>query len=385
MRASFLLVLALALLVGLGVAVAVKTTGLLSPPAPVVQTIVPPPPPTPPPPPPPNVVVTTTNLFENDTVRLGDVKLRPATPAEAKVLEGDKNAFLAPSLEPTLYRFAARNITADTPLTAKDLADVAKPKSINERLAPGTRAVNVAATKENSAGGLVGVGDWVDVYLSTNVARTDEPEPIPYTGLIARRAQVIAKRDTLWPGFARIVNEPAEIQYTLAVNPYRSALIEYGRSVGHLSIKPVSGAEKKDLDAIKDAVIADPKKALALSVGSTDSPEARDEEAKIASYEKGNLTLGGDDLIAVFHLKPILPPPPPPVVVPKKVVLPPKPVTVEMFKGVEKVSTAVFPVPPPPPEPEPLPPPPPAPKPGKYLFQKPVEKPVEKAPAPKKL
>lgn len=365
MRASFLLVLALALLVGLGVAVAVKTTGLLSPPPVVVQQ----PPPAPQPvvvvPPPPSILVATRNLYETETVRPGDVRLRPATSDEVKALEAAKADFLPPNAEAAHYRFLAKSIEANTPLRKMDLLEMKRPDGLNTRLAPGFRAVNVQLTKENSAGGLLGVGDWVDVYVTSVISRTDEPGRVPYTGLIARNVQLIAKRDTLFSGFAPIA-PTAEIPHTLAANPYRAALIEYARSVGVLTLVPLSDVEKKQFDEAKKIAMTDGTKSLALSVPDTSSPEYKDEEKRVQEYKTGVQSMSSDELARVFNLKPIVVPPPPPSPPPA-----PKPIVIETFSGTQRGTSSTFQ---PPAEPH-TPPPAPQPKPGKYVFFNPAEKP----------
>lgn len=332
MRASFFLVLAVALLVGLGVAVAVKALGLLTPATviqPVVETkiIVPEPKPVP-----PNVLVATRNLYADDTIRQGDVYVRPARKEEEQELAKNKADFVQPVVEAVYFRFASGNIEADTLIRKSMLKGLAKPEALNARLAPGTRAVNVGVTKGNSAGGLISVGDWVDLYLTTDVARTDETNRNPHTGLLVQHAQIIAKRDTLWSAFAPQPNETT-IQYTLAANPYRAGLLDFTKTLGHLTMVPVSQSEKKKLDELKQVVMNDPSKPVFLSTGDPNSDSAKAEVQRIHEYETGTLSLGGDDLMKVLNLKPLpspLPPPPPPV-------------SVEIYTGVNKQTTAVFP------------------------------------------
>ena len=344
MRASFLLVLALALLVGLGVAFAVKAFGLLTPPVvqPVVIAqkveVVPPVPAV-------SILVAARNLYEGETVRPGDVRVRIAKPEEADAIRANKDVFPAPTAEAAFFRTAAKNVEADTPIKKIDLSDMKRPDALNTRLAPGNRAVNLALAKINAAGGLIQPSDWVDVYVSTEIGRSDEAGRTPHTGLVARNVQVIAKRDSLFSGFAPLAPN-ADIPHTLAANPYRAALIEYARTVGTLFIVPVSQAEKQKLDDRKKTAMGDPSKPMIIAIANESSTEYKDEEQRVKDYELGSQSLGAEDLVRVLNLKPIAVPLPPPT-----------PVTVEMFNGTSKTTTTTF-----------GPPAPPAPKAPKYLL-----------------
>ena len=123
---------------------------------------------------------------------------------------------------------------------------------------------------ENSAAGLIQVEDWVDVYLTSDVGRTDCGESSVKEALLAANVQVIAKRGTLYRTYAPLPAGP--IQFTLAANLYRAALIDYARNKGVISLHPVSRAEKEKLDALKAGVGEEPDKVVALSL-SPDSQE----------------------------------------------------------------------------------------------------------------
>ena len=369
MRASFLLVLALALVVGLGVAVAVKSLGLLTP---VVVT-----PPTQPPPPPPAPVVVPVRpsflvpgrpLFAGDTIRPGDVRIRPARPEEMEAYEKNKADYLAAVPEAVYYRFAATDLPADAPMLKSSLKHLSKPDALHSRLVPGMRAVNVSIPKSGSAGGLIQVGDWVDVYITTEVGRTDLQGRTMQTGVLVHHAQVIAKRDTLWSVFAPLPGETS-IQYTLAMNTYRSALLEFARSVGTLSMAPVSEAEKQQLDQLKAELLKDPSKIAMISYSDPNSKDYQAEEQRVRDFREGTQSVGSDDLISVLNLKPIPAPVPPPLPpAPRVKAVPPPPITVEVLSGTQKTSTVTFPVPAPEPEPLPPPPAPPTPEQGRYFF-----------------
>lgn len=324
MRASILAVVAVALIVGLGMVFVVKQLGLLNPPPPPPEPVV-----TAPPPPPPTMVLAPVRaLFEGDTVSPADIRPRPLRPEEAKEYEANKADYLPPVPEVAHWRFPAHDIVADTPLKRADLKPIKKPEPLFERLSPGCRAVTVLIPKENSASGLIQVGDWVDVHLVTDVSRTDNPARVPQAGLLVPRARVVAKRDSLYSIFAPL--PPGEpVSYTLATNPYRAALIEYGRTVGMLEMVPVSAAEKKRLDEAWNAELKNPQpKSAAVPFAAPGTPEYRAELDRIERYTRGELVVGTDDLLRVLDLKP-LPPPAPPV-------------EVEVYSGVNRSGTATF-------------------------------------------
>ncbi len=57
-------------------------------------------------------------------------------------------------------------------------------------------------------------------------------------------ARVIAKRNTLWPLFGN-TPENAPVHFTLEVDPYRAALINYARDKGVLTLVPLPAAEQR--------------------------------------------------------------------------------------------------------------------------------------------
>lgn len=376
MRLSMLAVVAVAVIAGLGVVFTVRTLGLLNPPAPVAAAPEPPPapPPAPPPPPPPTVLVPVRPLFVGDTISPIDIRVRPIRPEETKEYEDHKADYLPAVPEVTFFRFPAKDIEPDRPLRKADLQDMKKPDALNTRLLPGARAVTVGIPKQYSASGLIQVGDWVDVHLITEVSRTDNPNKSPLTGVLVQHAQVVAKRDSLYSIYAPL--PPGEpVQFTLATNPYRAALLEYGRTIGVLTLVPVSASEKKRLDALREDLMQDQgKNPLGITFAQPGSPEFTQEADRIDKYTRGGLAIGNEDLARVLNLKPIDPPLPPPTAAPPPPVVPPTPpVTIEVFTGVNKTGVASFPVPS-----EPTPPVAPAPMqyvpppPAQYQFQPPA-------------
>jgi Flp pilus assembly protein CpaB len=312
------------------------------------------------------------------------VALRPLRAEELKEYEEHKAEYLPPAAHITYFRTTARDILPDKPLKYSDLTDPQKPKPLADRLAPGTRAVSVAIPKEHSVGGLIQVGDWVDVYILTDVSRTDSPTRVPHAALLVPRAQVIAKRDTLYSIYAPLApGEP--IPFTLATNPFRAELLEYGRTVGTLALVPVSADEKKRLDTLREAAMKDPGLNLSVPFAAPGSKEHEAELAQIDRYTRGVLTIGAEELANVLNLPkievPVIPEPPAPQPEPPP---PPAPITIEKFSGTEATGLSSFPVPyVPPPRPKPPEPAKVPPKPGKYVFSQPDAK-TNPVAAPKK-
>jgi Flp pilus assembly protein CpaB len=317
-RASTLFALSLALLIALGAAVAVKVSGVLNPPPPpakseIVQVQA------------PNLLVAARNLHAGDSVSVGDVRLRPMTLAEYEEYKKSSAGLLPAVTEAALFRQIVKDIEAGQVLKEDMLEPINKPKPLHSLLLPLTRAIDVQIARENSAAGLIQVDDWVDVYLTSDVGRTDEPGVAPRTALLARGVKVVAKRGTLYKTYAPLPQ--GLISFTLAANPYRAALIDYARSKGTLSLQPVSQAEKKRLDEMKSAVEMEPEKVVELGLP-PDSPEAKAELKRMVEYQRGQAAVGDEDLMRIFELKPLTPPTPPQ--------------TVEYYKGIGKQGADAF-------------------------------------------
>ncbi len=327
MRGSLLAVVAVAVVLGLGVVALVRAAGWLDRPA------APPPPPQPvvvaPPPPPvqPLVLVARRPMYSGDMVDAESLALRALRADEAKDYDANKADYLV-SVESAFLRDLARDISADTPLRKADLAPVQKPEPLNARLAPGTRAIDLAVPKELAAGGLIAVGDWVDVLVLTDVSRTDSPARVPQSGVVVQAAPIVAKRSSLFSVFSAPKAGP--IGHMVAVNPYRAALLEYARSVGTISLVPVSAAEKRRLDTIKTRATTNPTAAAAAAVPFAEpgSPEFRDEVERIEKYNRGELAVGRADLARVLQLAPPAPRTPA--------------VQIEIIRGTARAGTATF-------------------------------------------
>jgi Flp pilus assembly protein CpaB len=333
MRGSILAVLAIAILAGLGTVAGVRYLGLLNPPP--VPEPPPPPPPVveapPPPPPVPQILVSARNVYPGEVLEPEYLQVRPLRPEEKSDYEKNKADYLPANPSVFYFRFLAKEVPTDQPLRFSDLAPPKPMEALHSRLFPGTRALSVSIPKHRSAGGLIQVGDWVDVYLTTEVRRSDSPTKSPYTALLIPHALVVAKRDTLYP-LRRPLPPGEPIEFMLATNPYRAALLEYGRTIGQLSLVPVAEAEKRRLDELREQASDDPSITVAATFAPPGSPEYKAEVDRIRAYENGVLSIGSDELAGLLKLPPI----------PTSVPAPPK--TIEIYSGVSRSSLATFPV-----------------------------------------
>ena len=324
MRGSLLAVVAIAVIAGLGAVVVARNMGWIG----AQPVALAPPPPTPPQPVFPDVVVLTRNLFTADAINPPDVRKRPMTANEFVDYQKDFKSYLT-DVSVANYRKLSHDVEADRPLRSSDLTTQVKPPSIHERLLPGTVAVPLYVPRENSGGGLIQVGDWVDVYLNTDIGRSDLPGSVPYTGILLQRAPVIAKRDTLHDISAALPALGEPIPYTIAANPYRAALIDFARHYGTISLVPVSPVEKQKLDAMRADAKTNPQPQNAIPFAEVDSPEYKSELERIDRYKRLGQGVGFDDLGQVLNLPPLSPLS--------------RPVSIDVISGVTKSKTIAFP------------------------------------------
>jgi len=312
MRASTLFALIVAVLLGLGVAVGAKASGLLSRSEPKKEA------------PPPMVLAAAVNVFEGACLQASDVRLRPMRPEEA---EAFKKGELLPALtQAAVRRFAKVNIPADTALRKDFLDDMTAPPNIKDRLAPGMNAVNVAIPKAHCAGGMINVGDWINVQLITNL-ETPDGQTTSASATIARGVRVVAKRNSLWPVVQPLAFD-APMNFTLETNPYRAALIEFCKQKGQLVLIPISEAERRGLEARRNEMLHNAG-VVQASFSVPDSPEYRDEDVRIAAYNQGTYAISDADLLRIFNLK-VEPP------------ADPTPTTIEVWSGVRRAGEVVF-------------------------------------------
>lgn len=317
MRASTMFAMIVAILLGLGVAVAAKATGFLSRAEPKKE------------PPPRMVLVAARNIFDGHCLQTNDVKLRPLRPDEEAALK--KGDLLPPMTQAAVRRFAKISIPADVAIRKEHLEDMNAPPAIKDRLHPGMRAVNVLVNKQHCAGGMINVGDWVDVQLVTTVEGADAKatsngqkkatSPITASAIIVKHVRVIAKRNSLWP-VPTPLGPDCPVNFTLETNPYRAGLVEFVKDKGVLALLPISDTDKRVLEAKRnEAMSNNPNGLVQVSYSQPDSAEYQDEDVRVAAYVKGEYSIGEPDLMRIFKLRPPAqqPPPPPPFTINKYV------------------------------------------------------------------
>jgi Flp pilus assembly protein CpaB len=310
MKASSLFTLTIAILLGLAAVVGAKYTGLFDrqPPPQAKETPV------------PHILVAKQNLFEGLTVASGQVRVRPLRPYELAHYQNNLEKYMPPLQTAAHMRILNRNVEADQPLLKEYFQDQTMPESISSRLDPNMRAVNVAVPKARSAGGLLRLGEHVDVYLTSNICTGPNCDnPLTQTACIARNCKIIVKRNNLWTVLTTDPdNKP--LNFTLQANPYRAALIEFAQTKGNLALQPTPANTKATSLAAKTGSFSDP-----------DSEEYRDEDRRVAGVVNGELTVSDLDLERIFNLKPMPAP-----------ALAPPPIMITRYSGLVKQGTTVF-------------------------------------------
>jgi Flp pilus assembly protein CpaB len=289
MRASTIFALTVAILLGLGVAVVAKLTGYFTRQDPVAEKKAE-----------VQILVASRNLFAGDLIDTNGVRVRSLTAGEFEHYQKYKDQYLPAVVSAAFLRVPIKNIEADRPILRADLEEMAKPKPLHTRLLPDMRAINLSLTKDQSAGGLVQVGEWVDVLLTSRV--DGHGTTTTRTANLIPRVRVIAKRNTLWPVFAPLPDKKP-VEFTLEVNAYRAALLEFARTKGDISLALLPANEQKKLEkrreeAIKQvAFVPAPRHFMEPSLS-----ESEDEDQRIVAVQKGELTVSEADLVRVFGL-----------------------------------------------------------------------------------
>lgn len=300
MRASTIFALTMALLIGLGAVVGARYAGWIGkqePPPKKEKEI--------------QVLVAARNLFPGDVIESNWVKTRVLRPEEIKHYETNKDKYLPAVNGAAALRVPTRPIEADTPILRDDLKELVKPDPLHARLLPNMRAVNISVPKDQSAGGLIQVGEWVDVYMTTTITNENHQE-MTKTAPIAHRLRVIAKRNALWT-VLRELPEGKPVQFTIEANPYRAALIEYAKAKGVITLVPLSGAEQRLLEEKRIKVLNDAAEGKMLPVAFGAAPGANNgdydqEDGRVEGMNRGEYTVSSGDLVRIFDLKTPAPP-----------------------------------------------------------------------------
>jgi Flp pilus assembly protein CpaB len=289
MRASTVFILALVLLVGFVALAVAKAAGLFNPS---------PPPPPAPERPPIKALFSKTNLFEKITITADQVYVRDLTAAEEAALKsrfGDnwQSKLLPPLVTAAHLRTPRQNIVADQPLFRDQFEDINLPEPISLQLEPNTRAVNVKVDKDKAVGGVLRVGEYVDVFLTAKVGIGNEEEL--RTACIARGCKIVMKRNVMWTMMAGDPDDKP-LHFTLQANPYRAALIAYAQQNGQISLLPGS-----------------PPLRIGSSWSDPSSPEYAMEDQRIDEINRGTRVVGAEDLVRIFQIPPAPLPTPPPL------------------------------------------------------------------------
>lgn len=273
MRASTLLGLALALVIGLVVVAGIRFSGVFNR--------------TPPPPPPAKkepimVLMAAKNLFAKTAATSLDVATRPATKEEIKFLEKHSKEVMPPYPEAAHLRILKRPVPVGQMLLRDDFEDITVPEAVGARIEAGMRAVAVELPKERADAGLLRLGEHVDVYLTSKVC-TDTAGSNPRTAIapIARDLKVVVKRDILYT-LMLPVPEDKPVSFILQANPYRAALIEFSKSRGLITLVATSSKGKE-----------------------IDTMGALREQDLVERFVKGNVAIGEGDLERIFGLPPL--------------------------------------------------------------------------------
>src|SRR5262249_24579029 len=115
---------------------------------------------------------------------------------ERAAYDRNRDRYFPAAPQAAALRLLARNVDADQPILKEYFQDLGLPPGMKMRLAPGMRAVGVSLPKDRCVGGLIQVGDWVDVHLRTSISQGSGATI--RTANLAHNARVIAKRNNLW-------------------------------------------------------------------------------------------------------------------------------------------------------------------------------------------
>jgi Flp pilus assembly protein CpaB len=252
------------------------------------------------------ILVASRNLFAGDMIDTNGVRVRNLQPGEMEHYTKYKDQYLPAVVSAAFLRVPNKNIEADKVILRGDLEEMAKPRALNTRLLPDMRAVNLSLTKDQSAGGLIQVGEWVDIMLTSKISGPGGAI-LTKTANLVPRVRVIAKRNTLWPVFAPLPDKKP-VEFTLEVNAYRAALIEFARTKGDITLALLPANEQKKLEDRRQQAIK--QVAFVRHFLEPNTDEATDEDQRIVSLQKGELSVSETDLVRIFNLKVDTTPPP---------------------------------------------------------------------------
>ena len=285
MKASTLFGLTFALLMGLGVVVAARVAGFFEPKTVVIDSKketngFP-------------MLIANRNMMRGTTPIGADAKVRPMTEQDHAMYDKYREKMLAPIPSAVELRVLKDNVRAGTPLMEDMFEPLALHEQISNNLAPNMRAVTLLLEKHRVASGLPRVGEFVDVLLTATIRQTafskDTAPMAPFTAsaIIARRLKIIGKRDSLFQlNIPNPANQP--LSYMLEANPYRSALIEFAKTRGYLTLELVAPA---NLTNGPEPMV------------DVDSREYRDEDKRVREFINNEHTITDADLERIFNIR----------------------------------------------------------------------------------
>jgi Flp pilus assembly protein CpaB len=326
MKPSTLIALLIAVVLGLVAITAARLLNLFGSPPPVAAE------------PQIKVLVANQNIVKGALIEVTQVMVRPIKSEEVAAYRRDSNKYLPP-LETAVYlRIAHENILADTPIRTDQLEPFENPEGVPERLAPNMQPVNLSVRPEDSSGGLLRVGDWVNVLMTslvTGPGLKDSPRQV----LIVPNARVILKRNTLRPIYAALPTDKP-VPFTIETNSYRAALLEFARDKGDFSLVAIPEVEGQRLETARTSAINASKSSdtsrpeLHLVAFSDPRSDPYKKELQIVSrYEQTAAPISNVSLQELFNLT--IPPP-----------LPPKPgprpnTVIQQFSGTQRLADVV--------------------------------------------
>jgi Flp pilus assembly protein CpaB len=279
-------------------------------------------------PPPPKkaeiqVLVAAHNLFAGDVIDSNGIRVRVLRPEEEAHYQGHKDQYLPPVVSAGWLRVTNKNIEADQPILRDSLKEMRKPEPLNTRLLPDMRAIDISVPKERSAGGLIQVGEWVEIHLTSSVESNGSTTT--RTAILAPRSRVIAKRDTLWDVFAPLPDDKP-VHFTLEVSAYRAAVVEYSRNKGYFSLVPLPMSEQRRLDEQREQKLKQVAQGIAPAAIDAKGPAVAEDDT--GADANRDLVVTEADLVRLFGLTS----PAPPL----------STITIDRISGVHRVEPAAF-------------------------------------------
>lgn len=262
------------------------------------------------------VLVADTNIYKGQTIKFTFVKVKAISQEEYEKEQRLGRNLLPGNVNAINRCIAARNIHAETILREEDIIRPEGGRSIETLLIPGARAVQVSVRMNHSAGCAFGLGDYVDVMLTTVVGdAVSEGQPITRSAIIARNLKVLGKQGSLYPISKTLAVDKCPCIYLLEANPYRAGLIEYSKEKGIISLLPASSPEQQLLDTRRDEWRTtyegllkqgkNPGPFVVLDVPSINQSEEffKTEFPRVQAYYDNLLTITDKELARIFKLQ----------------------------------------------------------------------------------